>query len=161
MFIVCLLIQSCSKISLTPGRLVKCRAVLCIDWRPATSCRAMHYVKEELPGGVVSTLCGALLRGNPPQQPKPVFRTCRGCAQAYRDDTSVVLPPALIVSVGQVYRASGSLIGPCHGAVVNQGLVDHPDLLGITPSGPWGTWLWQWKRSMGNRRYKSTRRKST
>jgi len=41
-----------------------------------------HYVKEELPGGVVSTLCGALLRGNPPQQLKPIFRICRGCAQA-------------------------------------------------------------------------------
>jgi len=41
-----------------------------------------HYVKEELPGGVVSTLCGAFLRGNPPQQPKPIFRTCRACAQA-------------------------------------------------------------------------------
>jgi len=43
-----------------------------------------HYVKEELPGGVVITFCGAFLRGRPPQQAKRIFRTCRGCAEALR-----------------------------------------------------------------------------
>jgi hypothetical protein len=38
-----------------------------------------HLVRDELPGGVVTTLCGAILRGSPPIQPKPVFRTCKGC----------------------------------------------------------------------------------
>jgi len=41
--------------------------------------RVDHLVREELPCGVITTLCGAILRGNLPMQPKPVFRTCKGC----------------------------------------------------------------------------------